>query len=163
MRMGCLRIDVLSNHSRVPISSCAVSHGNELVLCNTLSGPSLFPSVGMHTGVEDRRCSGSLVLMDKKHGSIIKVFKGYVNESYGTECSFLTPDDRYVCTGSEDGCLYVYDILSGECVYTHACHEDHISSVSIHEVSSNTASPANIVHVCTASYDHTAKIFQCQL
>ena len=160
MRMGCLRVDQLCHHSRTPLSSCSVSHSGEFVLCNALSGPTQAPAMG----ADGRQGgSGSLVLLDKRRGSIVKVFRGYANESYPTECAFLTADDRYVCTGSEDGCLYVHDILSGEGVLTQACHKSHISSVSVHEAASGTANQPSTVHLCTASYDHTAKIYQVLL
>lgn len=52
-------------------------------------------------------------LMDKDDGHMLQVFKGHKNTDYRLH-STLSRDDAYVVSGSEDGSLVIWDVLTGD-------------------------------------------------
>ena len=57
----------------------------------------------------------SVRLIDKDTGGVLNTFKGHTN----VECrvdSFVTHTDGEVVSGSEDGAVYVWDLVTGEVV-----------------------------------------------
>lgn len=56
---------------------------------------------------------GSIVILDAFNGERKKVFKGFSNELGSKIEASFSPDSRYVISGSEDGCIHVWDVELG--------------------------------------------------
>jgi len=105
LRMGLMYRDTIEtetglNRRKSPLVSCSISASNELILTNCLGSE----------GQTD--APGTLCVTEKRSGKLLKSFIGHQNIAYGTESGFLF-NDTYVCTGSEDGSLVVYDLVKG--------------------------------------------------
>ena len=60
-------------------------------------------------------------LMDKTTGGLLQSYKGHVNTEYRVR-SCLAMADKYVVSGSEDGHIVAWDLLSGVVVSKQKCH-----------------------------------------
>jgi len=71
-------------------------------------------------------------LFDKANGGLLQTFKGHKNTEYRIR-SCLGAADKYVLSGSEDGRLVMWDLVSGEVVGEQAAHGGKVvTSVSYH-------------------------------
>ncbi|GAB7351006.1 hypothetical protein MBLNU459_g1498t1 [Dothideomycetes sp. NU459] len=90
LRMGCLDQDVIG----FPVTSLAVAKANDSYLVSTLDS--------------------TLRLMDKTNGKLLQAFRDqdFANATYRIR-STLAAADSLVISGTEDGAIYVWDLLSG--------------------------------------------------
>ncbi|CAO3671565.1 unnamed protein product [Rhizopus stolonifer] len=70
-------------------------------------------------------------LMDKSSGRLLNEFKGHKHNEYKIE-SVLSNKDEYAITGSEDGKIYIYDILEGHIVTTIEAHPGVTTAIDYH-------------------------------
>lgn len=66
-------------------------------------------------------------LMDKSNGQMLQSYKGHMNENYRIR-SCLGLGDAVVVSGSEDGKIYVWDLLEGKVLETLSAHEGKVVS-----------------------------------
>ena len=66
-------------------------------------------------------------LFDKGNGQLLKSYAGHQNREYRIR-SCLGAADSLVLSGSEDGSLYVWDILTGDVLQTLKAHEGKVPS-----------------------------------
>ncbi|KAI8888261.1 WD40 repeat-like protein, partial [Backusella circina FSU 941] len=70
-------------------------------------------------------------LMDKAKGTLLNEFKGHKHTEYKID-SILTNTDAHAITGSEDGNIYIYDVLEGNVVETLKAHTGITTSLDYH-------------------------------
>ncbi|KAL8890899.1 MAG: hypothetical protein Q9215_001976 [Flavoplaca cf. flavocitrina] len=66
-------------------------------------------------------------LMDKSNGRMLQSYKGHTNTDYRIRSS-LGLGDSIVVSGSEDGKIYIWDVLEGKMVETMIAHERKVAS-----------------------------------
>ncbi|RWS07893.1 WD repeat domain-containing protein 83-like protein, partial [Dinothrombium tinctorium] len=71
-------------------------------------------------------------LLDKDTGELLNVYKGHTNKKYKIESHFVN-NDSHIVSGSEDGKLYIWDLIKCTLKAT-IIHENHrvVHSVSVH-------------------------------
>lgn len=65
--------------------------------------------------------------MDKANGRLLQSFKGHINKDYRIR-STLALADSTVISGSEDGRVYAWDLLSGDVLEKLDAHEGKVAS-----------------------------------
>lgn len=98
LRAGQLSTDVVGQ----PITSVTQSIDNNCILVSTLDS--------------------TLRLFDKANGGLLQTFKGHVNTEYRIR-SCLGHADKYVLSGSEDGRLLTWDLVSGKVISEAPAHD----------------------------------------
>ncbi|KII65893.1 WD repeat domain-containing protein 83 [Thelohanellus kitauei] len=68
-------------------------------------------------------------LMDKESGSLLNSYGGHKNNEFKIESTFLT-NDSYVVSGSEDGRLVYWDLITSEVVKQIPAHKGAVVSLS---------------------------------
>jgi len=125
LRMGQLRID----HIGTPLTYVALSKCGRMILVSCLDG--------------------TVRLLDRYDGSLIREFSGHVNREFKLDATFFN-DDAMVVSGSEDGLLYAWDVESGTATSVVA-HARMVSGVSAHPDGE---------YVLTSSADTTLKLWK---
>ncbi|KAI9726079.1 MAG: hypothetical protein M1828_002087 [Chrysothrix sp. TS-e1954] len=100
LRMGMLHVDVIGQ----PITSVTKTLQADSILVSTLDS--------------------TLRLIDKANGKLLQSYKSphYTNTIYRIRSTFAAKDTLAV-SGSEDGGVYTWDIVSGECTQTMRQHD----------------------------------------
>jgi len=93
VRMGCMFTD----HFDAPLGSVTVSNDGNCLLISTLDD--------------------TIRLMEKDQSEDLCTYKGHKNSRFKLG-STLNPGDEYVCSGSEDGTLFFWDIVSGDKIHS---------------------------------------------
>lgn len=71
-------------------------------------------------------------LIDKETGCVLNKFVGHLNKDYKVECC-ISRCDSYIISGSEDGKLYIWDLVKAEVLHKiDDAHKGVINSLSIH-------------------------------
>ncbi|KAG0054645.1 hypothetical protein BGZ83_010773 [Gryganskiella cystojenkinii] len=70
-------------------------------------------------------------LMDRANGGLLNAFKGHKNHQYQVR-SCLSNSDAHVISGSEDGKIYIWDLVEGDVVHEIEAHSRTVSSVAYH-------------------------------
>jgi len=91
LRAGSLLTDTLGGS----VSSVNFTRDGECILASSVGQP--------------------LRLIDKKNGELLSEFKGHLNKEYKLD-SRLDHTDQMVISGSEDGKVYLWDLVTGEVV-----------------------------------------------
>ncbi|KAH0541766.1 hypothetical protein FGG08_003788 [Glutinoglossum americanum] len=91
LRMGQVHVDLIGH----PVTSVIHTSDSTAVLTSTLDS--------------------TIRLFDKPTGSLLQSYKSHRNTDYRIR-SCLGVGDAYVVSGSEDGCIYAWDLLSGKVV-----------------------------------------------
>lgn len=75
-------------------------------------------------------------------------FKGHKHKEYKIE-SILSNSDAYAITGSEDGKIYIYDVLEGSIVSVLNGHEGVASALDYHPENVNMLSAGSdgLIHI----------------
>ncbi|KAL8879489.1 MAG: hypothetical protein Q9198_002903 [Flavoplaca austrocitrina] len=103
LRMGMVYADTIG----YPITSVQQSADGNAVLVSTLDSV--------------------IRLMDKSNGQMLQSYKGHTNTDYRVRSS-LGLGDSIVVSGSEDGKIYVWDVLEGKVVETMIAHGRKVAS-----------------------------------
>mmetsp|Transcript_7266 Transcript_7266/g.17453 ORF Transcript_7266/g.17453 Transcript_7266/m.17453 type:complete len:309 (+) Transcript_7266:170-1096(+) len=107
VRMGALYTDEL----HVPVTHLALSNDGNCVLANCMDS--------------------TLRLLDKESGELLASYRGHVHESIKLDCA-LTPSDEFVVGGSEDGNVFVWDLVEETVVQKLAAHAGAVCSLAVH-------------------------------
>ncbi|KAI9766283.1 MAG: hypothetical protein M1840_006697 [Geoglossum simile] len=91
LRMGRVYVDVIGH----PITSVSQTNDTNALLLSTLDS--------------------TIRLLDKGNGAILQTYTSHINSDYRIR-SCLGLNDAYVVSGSEDGKIYVWDLLDGKVV-----------------------------------------------
>lgn len=70
-------------------------------------------------------------LIDRGSGDLLNEYKGHKNSNYKLE-SCLTNDDAYVISGSEDGIIYIWDLVTTNIVAKLQGHSKTVCSIAFH-------------------------------
>ncbi|KAI9731886.1 MAG: hypothetical protein M1834_004337 [Cirrosporium novae-zelandiae] len=104
LRMGRVTTDVVG----APVTSVALTkYGSGALLVSTLDA--------------------TVRLFDRGNGTLLQSFKGHVNGDFRIG-SCLGMRDAFVVSGSEDGVIYVWDILEGKVRHRLKAHEGKVCS-----------------------------------
>lgn len=129
LRKGCLHSDYLNDS----ITSIKYNYDEKCVLATCIGG--------------------KIQLLELSSGRIVQSYVGHVNTSYKLE-SVISSDQKHVISGSEDGQLYVWNIITGKVVSHHQAHTRSLSALA--------SSPINNI-ILSASYGDHAKCFKTHL
>lgn len=66
-------------------------------------------------------------LMDKGNGNLLQCYRGHTNTDYRIR-SCLGLADAAVISGSEDGCIYAWDLLEGKVIQKLEAHDGKVAS-----------------------------------
>ena len=89
----------------------------------------------------------TIYLSEIASGVVLKTYEGHKNREYKTECG-ITYDDNNVVAGSEDGYLFLWNLMSGHLRRKLRVHDKCVSSVACH--------PSRDI-ILTSSLDGTAR------
>ncbi|KAL8769193.1 MAG: hypothetical protein Q9194_005515 [Teloschistes cf. exilis] len=103
LRMGMMYVDTLGH----PITSVQQTTDGNAVLVSTLDS--------------------TIRLMDKSNGKMLQHYKGHTNSDFRIR-SCLGFGDAAIFSGSEDGKVYIWDVLEGKVLERLATHEGKVAS-----------------------------------
>jgi mitogen-activated protein kinase organizer 1 len=126
MRNGCMHVDIVGN----PITHVRLSNDARCVLCSCIGG--------------------TVHLIDLHTGAQLNEYSGHKHDSYKLEAC-ISGDDCRIVTGSEDGFIYHYDLITGKLVRKNKAHKKGVSSLCWH--------PSKSLFL-SASYDGTVKCWE---
>ena len=89
IRFGQLKEDCMGE----PVTSVCFTNDGQCILASSLDS--------------------SIRLIDKDTGGVLNTYKGHINKEYKID-STLMSRDSHVISGSEDGCLYFWDLIKAE-------------------------------------------------
>lgn len=75
-------------------------------------------------------------------GKFLKTYTGHVNSKYCISSSFSITNGKYVVGGSEDNCIYLWELQTRKIVQKLEGHSDAVISVSCHPTENMIASGA---------------------
>ncbi|XP_031474251.1 uncharacterized protein LOC116246487 [Nymphaea colorata] len=107
IRIGREIVDELGQ----PVNCIAVSNDGNCVLASCLDS--------------------SLRLLDRSTGELLQEYKGHTCKSYKLDCC-LTNTDAHVAGGSEDGKVFLWDLVEASVVSSFRAHASVVTSVSYH-------------------------------
>ncbi|KAG0005043.1 WD repeat-containing protein 83 [Entomortierella chlamydospora] len=91
-------------------------------------------------------------LMDRADGGLLNAYKGHKNSQYKIR-SCLSNTDAHVISGSEDGKIYIWDLMEGKVIHEIEAHSKIVSSVAYHPTEEK---------MCSASVDGSVKTWTSQ-
>jgi mitogen-activated protein kinase organizer 1 len=121
--------DHIVDSTGTPMTHVAASHDGQCVVVNSMDS--------------------TIKLLDRQNGKLLNEYKGHTHSEYTVRCCF-SHDDAFVCTGSEDHCAYVYDLVRGDVVDVLRGHEGVVGMVDSHPTKHE---------LLTASADGTAVVW----
>lgn len=74
----------------------------------------------------------SLKLCNFATGKFLKVYSGHVNRVYCIQSAFSVTNGKYIVSGSEDNCVYIWDLQGRNILQKLEGHTDAVISVSCH-------------------------------
>ncbi|KAF9092223.1 hypothetical protein BGX23_004493 [Mortierella sp. AD031] len=107
IRMGTLITDEIFE----PITSVSFSKDGNCILASSLDD--------------------TLRLMDRANGGLLNAYKGHTNNKYKIR-SCLSNSDAHVISGSEEGNIYIWDLIEGDVVHKIEAHSKIVSSIDYH-------------------------------
>ncbi|KAH9620574.1 hypothetical protein KSS87_015801 [Heliosperma pusillum] len=91
-------------------------------------------------------------------GKFLKTYTGHVNEKYCISSAFSITNGKYIVSGSEDNCVYLWELQSRKVVQKLEGHTDTVISVACHPTENMIASGAlgndNTVRIWTQGKDN---------
>lgn len=78
----------------------------------------------------------TIKLFDKSSGELLQEFRGHINKDYRID-AVLNNSDKFVLSGSENGFVYVWDLVEGNVVKK----LDHEGSKTVHSLSFHPEMP----------------------
>jgi mitogen-activated protein kinase organizer 1 len=91
----------------------------------------------------------TLRLVDKLSGEMLIEYRGHLNEEYRSKATF-TKQDWGVIAGSEDGRVFIWDLVEGNVVNSFSAHRKVVSSVEVNPKKNQ---------FMTASFDGSIKLW----
>ena len=73
-------------------------------------------------------------------GKFLKVYSGHVNKVYCITSTFSVTNGKYIVSGSEDNCIYLWDLQQKTMVQRLEAHSDTVVSVTCHPAENKIAS-----------------------
>jgi mitogen-activated protein kinase organizer 1 len=107
IRKGALTTDCVGQ----PITSVKVSHDSNCLLISCLDD--------------------TIRLLDKSNGELLNEYKGHKNTNYKID-SALSRDDAFIFSGSEDGLLYIWDLVEARVVHKLKGHTKEVCALDVH-------------------------------
>ena len=123
MNAGRVARRVIDAHTR-PIHTIALQKGSVHVN-HPPALYDLFLTQSHHDGIK---------LWDMRCNRCVRKYQGHLNKTHSVGMEF-SPCARYIATGSENKCAYLYDIRQGTYLHKLEGHGDVVSDVSFHPVS----------------------------
>lgn len=75
-------------------------------------------------------------------GKFLKAYKGHTKSRYAISATFSVTNGKYIVSGSEDNCVYLWDLQSRKIAQRLDGHKDIVVSVSCHPILNIIASGA---------------------
>lgn len=126
IRMGQLKTDSMG----CPVTCVTLSNDQNCILASCLNS--------------------RLRLIDKNEGDLLNEYIGHTNQNYKVE-SCLSTDDAYVLSGSEDGLLYIWDLVDAKVLHKTKAHTRAVCALAYHP---------NQPYLLTSSVDGTIKLWK---
>ncbi|KAF4399370.1 hypothetical protein G4B88_022453 [Cannabis sativa] len=82
----------------------------------------------------------TLKLWNYSTGKFLKIYSGHVNKTYCITSTFSVTNGKYIVSGSEDKCVYLWDLQHKNMVQRLEGHTDTVISVSCHPTENKIAS-----------------------
>ncbi|KAJ4821424.1 WD repeat-containing protein 5 [Rhynchospora pubera] len=82
----------------------------------------------------------TLRLCNLANGKSLKVYTGHVNRVYCITSTFSVTNGKYIVSGSEDKCVYIWDLQGKNVLQKLEGHNDTVISVSCHPTQNKIAS-----------------------
>uniref|UniRef100_A0A0D9X0J5 Uncharacterized protein n=1 Tax=Leersia perrieri TaxID=77586 RepID=A0A0D9X0J5_9ORYZ len=73
-------------------------------------------------------------------GKFLKIYNGHVNRTYCLQSAFSVTNGKYIVSGSEDNCVYIWDLQGKNILQKLEGHNDTVISVSCHPTENKIAS-----------------------
>lgn len=73
-------------------------------------------------------------------GKFLKVYTGHVNKVYCITSTFSVTNGKYIVSGSEDNCVYLWDLQQKTMIQKLEGHSDTVISVTCHPAENKIAS-----------------------
>ncbi|XP_064971906.1 COMPASS-like H3K4 histone methylase component WDR5B [Musa acuminata AAA Group] len=94
----------------------------------------------------------TLKLCNYSTGKFLKIYTGHVNRRYCITSAFSVTNGKYIVSGSEDKCAYLWDLQSKQMIQKLEGHTDTVISVSCHPT-------RNIIASAGLDNDKTVRIW----
>lgn len=79
-------------------------------------------------------------LCNLANGKSLKVYTGHMNRVYCITSTFSVTNGKYIVSGSEDNCVYIWDLQGKNVLQKLEGHNDTVISVSCHPTQNKIAS-----------------------
>lgn len=73
-------------------------------------------------------------------GKFLKIYTGHTNKKYCITSTFSVTNGKYIVSGSEDNCVYVWDLQQKTMIQKLDGHTDSVISVTCHPTENKIAS-----------------------
>lgn len=73
-------------------------------------------------------------------GKFLKIYTGHANKVYCISSTFSVTNGKYIVSGSEDHCVYLWDLQGKNLIQKLEGHKDTVISVSCHPTENKIAS-----------------------
>lgn len=80
------------------------------------------------------------------------MYRGHANSRYSIPAAFSVTNGKYIVSGSEDNCVYLWDLQSRKMVQKLEGHTDTVIGVSCHPTE-------NMIASCALENDKTVKVW----
>lgn len=93
----------------------------------------VFDAPFFHFGILHTYCAYILQrLWNFSPGKFLKTYTGHVNLRYCVPASFSVTNRKYIVSGSEDNCVYIWDLQTRKMLQKLEGHTDSIVALSCH-------------------------------
>lgn len=82
----------------------------------------------------------NLKLWNYSTGKFLKIYTGHVNKTYCIQPTFSVTNGKYIVSGSEDHCVYIWDLQGKNLLQKLEGHTDTVISVNCHPTENMIAS-----------------------
>jgi mitogen-activated protein kinase organizer 1 len=104
-------------------NACSIDHIQQSITHMTLSND--------HNCILLSCMDDTVRLVDKNAGTLLNDYKGHKHSMYNLE-SCLTNSDSHVISGSEDGKIFIWELVDAKIVHTIDAHTRSVSSIAYH-------------------------------
>ena len=134
LRMGMVYVDVVGRMSPPPSFPTDSSIRNANLLSALPEPVTSLRQTKDTNGLLISTLDSTIRLLDKGNGALLQAYKGHVNKDFRIRSCFGI-NDAFVVSGSEDGKIYVWDMLEGKVVKKLDGHAGKVTSaVAVNDV-----------------------------